>query len=74
MDDEEKFEFQPDADGNLDLEAVIFQALGAASVCWAKEDLEEAGEFDSERAKNIGVALIDWIDANHRGPHVPDVP
>jgi hypothetical protein len=34
----------------------VFQALGAASVCWQYP--EKAGIFDSTRAKAIGDALI----------------
>lgn len=34
----------------------VFQALGAASVCW--EQIEKAGVFESTRAKAIGDALI----------------
>src|SRR5204862_5331238 len=67
---DEKLKFHPDADGNLDLEAVVFQALGAASTCWENKDLEDAGTFDSEEAVKIGNALIEWLDANHRGPHI----
>lgn len=34
----------------------VFQAIGAASVCW--EHLEGTGIFDSTRAKAIGDALL----------------
>lgn len=34
----------------------VFQALGAASVCW--EQIERAGVFESTRAKEIGDALV----------------
>lgn len=37
------------------LDELIFQALGAASMCW--EDPGAAGIFDSERAKVIGEAV-----------------
>lgn len=43
------------------LEECVFQALGAASVCW--ESIEEAGEFNSTRAKEIGDALLEKIYA-----------
>jgi hypothetical protein len=49
------FEFQPDHDGSLPLESAIFQALGAASMCW---DPPPAGVFDSTRAKEIGETLL----------------
>lgn len=38
----------------------VFQALGAASVCW--ENPAGAGVFDSTRAKEIGEALVDELD------------
>jgi hypothetical protein len=37
----------------------IFEALGAASVCWSTP--EGAGVFDSERAKQIGDELLDLL-------------
>jgi hypothetical protein len=42
------------------LREVVFQALGAASVCW--DDIEKAGVFQSEKAKEIGDALVAWIE------------
>lgn len=43
--------------GESDPEAsLIFQALGAASVCW--ERMEGTGLFDSDRAKRIGDELL----------------
>lgn len=42
-----------------ELEGAVFQALGAASVCW--ESLQEAGVFDSTRAKQIGEELVGII-------------
>jgi hypothetical protein len=50
------FEFQPEHDGTLSLESAVFQALGAASVCW--ENMSGTGVFQSERAKAIGDALL----------------
>ena len=46
------------------LEEAVFQALGAASVCW--ENIDKAGVFKSERARDIGMELLEWIDA-HQG-------
>lgn len=43
-------------DPDISLEGAVFQALGAASVCW--ENLMGAGVFDSTRAKTIGDALL----------------
>lgn len=37
----------------------VFQALGAASVCW--EHIEDAGIFESTRAKKIGEDLIEAL-------------
>lgn len=42
-----------------DLESVVYQAIGAASVCW--ESIE--GAFDARRAAQIGEALLDRIRA-----------
>ncbi|TXH10470.1 MAG: hypothetical protein E6R04_05195 [Spirochaetes bacterium] len=45
------------AEGNPDpLGSVIFQALGAASVCW-----DEDRVFDSEQASRIGVNLLNFL-------------
>lgn len=40
-------------------EEAIFQALGAASVCW--EFPEKAGIFESTRAKAIGDQLVERL-------------
>lgn len=47
----------------LTLEALIFQGVGAASVCWTTP--EGAGIFDSEQAKAIGDDMLDWINARY---------
>lgn len=44
------------------LEEAVFQALGAASVCW--ENIDKAGVFKSERARDIGIELLEWIDTH----------
>lgn len=41
-----------------DLHQAVFESLGAASVCWIPRP---TGEFDSERAKEIGDELVRWI-------------
>lgn len=41
------------------LNAAVFEALGSASVCWSPMDC--TGEFDSERASDIGRALLDRL-------------
>lgn len=41
------------------IETAVFQALGAASTCW--DTPEGAGVFHSERAKEIGEALLAFI-------------
>lgn len=56
-----KFEFYREYDGSLPLESAVFQALGAASVCW--ESMEGTGIFQSDRAKEIGEALLEVIRA-----------
>jgi hypothetical protein len=43
----------------VNFEEAIFQALGAASVCW--DNIEKAGIFHSERAKFIGDQLIERL-------------
>lgn len=53
------FEFVRELDGTLSKEDAIFQAIGAASMCW--ENVGEAGVFDSTRAKEIGDALIEQL-------------
>ena len=53
---------------DLTLEEIMFQALGAASMCWVggTGDLE----FDSSRAKEIGLALMREVDrAMHMAQH-----
>jgi hypothetical protein len=52
---DEKPEFDFDRYDGFDLEAAVFQALGAASMAWAETP---ASEFDSSRAKVIGDALL----------------
>lgn len=47
----ELFEFFKDSD----LESKIFQALGAASMCWSETP---TGVFDSSRAREIGEVLL----------------
>lgn len=54
-----KFEFLPEHDGTVPIESAVFQALGAASVCW--EEMSGTGTFQSDRAKEIGEALIERI-------------
>lgn len=45
----------------LTLEEAVYQAIGAASMCW--EDVAKAGVFDSDRAKAIGDALLAKVAA-----------
>lgn len=51
------FEFQPEHDGSLSLRAAVFQALGAASVCW-----DENGVFEDVLATQIGDKLVAFIE------------
>lgn len=55
------FDFSYEDDGSLSLESAVFQALGAASVCW--ESLEGTGIFDSDRAREIGERLLEVINS-----------
>ena len=50
------FEFRIGEHGTLSDAEAVFQALGAASVCW--EDMSGTGVFQSERAKQIGDTLL----------------
>lgn len=43
----------------LTLETIVFQGLGAASVCW--ENLDAAGIFQSDRAVLIGNKMVQRI-------------
>lgn len=52
------FEFQVGEDEVFTLENAVFQALGAASMCWSETP---TGVFDSERAKEIGDRLVAWV-------------
>lgn len=47
------FDFDEREDSNL--ESYVFQALGAASVCWSEPP---SGVFNSDLAKEIGEALM----------------
>lgn len=48
-----------------ELSRIVFEALGAVSVCW--DNLSEAGMFDSTRARAIGEELLDGIRAHFKG-------
>jgi len=55
----EEFDFTREHDGSLSIESAVYQALGAASVCW--ESMSGTGVFDSTRAKEIGDVLLRFI-------------
>ena len=57
------FEFLQMDGEPLSLESAVFQALGAASMCWVPLP---NGVFDSDRAKDIGDKLVAWLGANQR--------
>ncbi len=42
-----------------DWKAAIMQAISEASMCWS--DIDKAGVFDSEKAKQIGTKLLETI-------------
>lgn len=46
-------------DESPSMEAAIFQAIGAASVCW--NPMDGTGVFDDASAKEIGLGLIEFI-------------
>ena len=46
------------------LESVVMQSIGAASVCW--ESMEGTGVFNSNRARQIGQKLLEWIRQNEK--------
>jgi len=52
-----EFDYRDEDSNHEKAVSAIFQALGAASVCW--EFPERAGVFDSTRAKQIGEALVE---------------
>lgn len=54
-------EYEPDPGAvtkKEQLESVVFQALGTASLCWIPKP---AGVFDSQTAKEVGDALVEAI-------------
>jgi hypothetical protein len=51
-------------EGEDPLETVVFQALGAASICW--ERMNDTGVFDDQRAKAIGESLVGWLREQRR--------
>ena len=54
------FDFTKNSNDELTIDEAVFQAIGAASVCW--ENMEGAGIFDSDRAKDIGDKLLAFIE------------
>lgn len=50
------------------LNELVFQALGAASMCW--ETPEGAGVFDSTRAKAIGDEVVARLRARENEPRL----
>lgn len=62
------FQFDLDEDGTISVEGAIFQALGAASMCW--ESMDGTGVFQSDRAKEIGDALVAKIREDMHHPYL----
>lgn len=60
----EPFSFVQMPGDELTFEEVVFQALGAASMCWVGGT--GSLEFDSTRAKSIGVRLMDELRMHAR--------
>jgi hypothetical protein len=50
------FTFVQHTNEDLTLEEILFQALAAASMCW--EHVDQAGTFNSTRAKEVGMAMM----------------
>lgn len=53
------FAFTQSTTEELPIEEVLFQALGAASMCWDPRPYSQV--FDSTRAREIGEALLDEV-------------
>lgn len=54
--DEQTFEFTEREGEPLTLETAVFEAIGAASVCW--ENMTGTGVFQDGRARAIGETLV----------------
>lgn len=54
-----QFDEADEIDIEKKLETVIFQGLGAASICW--QSMEKTGVFDSTLAKEIGDYLVNFV-------------
>lgn len=54
-----EFQFGPGEESHT-LEAAVFRALGAVSVCWENSP---TGIFDAGRAKEIGDKLLEFIES-----------
>lgn len=57
--DIQRFEFRSEHDGTLSIESAVYQAIGAASMCW--EGVEKAGVFQTEQAHLIAQALLAFL-------------
>jgi len=53
-----EFHFTPEHDGTIPIESAVYQALGAASMCWSETP---AGIFNDRRAGEIGLELLKLI-------------
>ena len=55
------FAFQANSDGTeLTIEQAVYQAIGAASVCW--ESMAGTGVFQDDQARDIAVSLLSLIE------------
>ena len=54
------------------LARAVFQALGAASMCW--DDINQAGVFRSDLARSIGNGLLEWLRSRGEWSALTDVP
>jgi len=69
--DEQTFEFTERPGEPLTLEGAVFEALGAASMCWTEPP---AGVFDSTRAMVVGNALVERIRRGDPRMTVEEIP
>lgn len=60
------FEFTRHEGEELTLQTAVYEAIGAASVCW--ESMEGTGTFDDDRATEIAQALVDFVENLMREP------
>lgn len=58
--------FHREHDGTLSLESAVYQAVGAASMCW--QHVDHAGVFDDARARWVADGLLAYLRELAAGP------